>query len=407
MALSLVGVGFAWFFARRTGPLRIETLGRFAVPVLLFLATFLFGMAVSVRKGAPPTDLVYNSLPVMAFLSYFLFRAAYAGRSHVLARDMILVTAIFGVVASIATLVGFAPLAGSQINFVITGDAVSEAKRLDAPLLRLMSLTILMLGVGSIMRHGRWRHLRFPLLLAMVFTEAMSLTRSTWAPLILGAIALPALWSCRPARTLVLRVLAALLIAVAGVSVASTGALGAQGKTIADRLLSTTNTETTKEGSLKLREEEIDKALAQVEQHPVTGVGFFQPYGVYWKTFDNDLETTTYTPQQFIHQSYLGVWIWLGLPGVAALAYLFWSVVRAGWSVWRTRDADRSTPIACLGGLFCLALSSSFQTNIIYAPAYVAAAGGLAYVDLWLTERRAKHVTPPVPRLNRTLTRSL
>lgn len=389
LANLLLFLGLAAIMIRRVlgrGPRGSGSSPRFLLVVLGFYAAQAFGFYIGMQSAKSYGAMINYSLTTLALLSYFLIRDVYHGKPRQLAEDLVIYSGVMAGIISIASILHIPMLTGRQIDAVITGSSVSAAVRLDPPLLRMLSVTLMMLAIGNVLRKGPRAWMRWPLLLAMLALEALSLTRSTWLPLIVVAVLLPCVYSSKPGVvTLVQRSVAAIAVGLIAFTLASAGAFGGEGQAAAARLASVQGS--TGEDSLELRQVEDNFAWQNIREHPVTGVGWFQPWGMYTVNYTVADNKTTYEYQPFIHQSYLGTWLFMGIPGLLAWATMAVAAIRTGLAAWRAKHLDRATPIACLGGLLVLAVSSSFQTNLSYLPAYIALGVGLAYLDVWLSAR--------------------
>jgi O-antigen ligase len=175
------------------------------------------------------------------------------------------------------------------------------------------------------------------------------------------------------------------LVLAVVVTVSTSGALGTTAQAVGTRLSSTTENDVLEDNSVRLRVYENEAAINTIKQHPVTGIGLPRPYGTF-TTSDTDPATgeTTWVGQRFIHNVYLGLWAWMGVPGVLVLLWTCGAGLSAFVGVLRRRGYDRRPAVACFGGLLVIAVSSTFQTNLLYQPALFAIATGLAYLDVWL-----------------------
>ncbi|WP_284304346.1 hypothetical protein [Mobilicoccus caccae] len=183
--LLLIGIGLGWVIVSRLtgrGPRRRDAGYAFLGPFALFFVALAISMGTAIVGGEARGAVVNAGLACMGGLVYFLARDAYSGEPETLARHMVITTGICAAVVVFGVATGLDVLYGRQIGYVLTGGLAREAVRIDPPLLRLLSITILMLGPGKVLSSGRWRRWRLPLLFAMLLAEVLSLTRSTWAP---------------------------------------------------------------------------------------------------------------------------------------------------------------------------------------------------------------------------------
>jgi len=154
----------------------------------------------------------------------------------------------------------------------------------------------------------------------MLIVEAFSLTRTTWTPMLAAWLILPVLtWGWAGVSSAVRRgaVMAVALVALLGI--ASAGTFGPTAQAMAVRAMSVTDSGLTKDPSLQDRLLENEAAWAQIKEHPIAGIGFPRAYGAFQYTYDAETDFTENLPKHFIHQTYLGIWLWFGVPGIVAL----------------------------------------------------------------------------------------
>lgn len=405
-----VGVaGLLWERVRQPHRARPSERPRFTVPIAVFLVALGWGLLVATRAGNSLGESFHSGLNCLPLLSYFFIREVYAGRSRVLFQDLVVVTGALSAVTLSAIIVGFEPLIGRSENSIQTRGMSFDAVRIDPPLLRLMCITLLLVAFVKIPKPGRFGWVRWPIILAMLAVQAYSMTRTTWAPLLLAWLALPLLiWGVTAVPRVLGRGVAMGLVLTVGLGVASTGALGPTADAMAVRALSVTDDNITADPSLQDRLVENQQALDHIQQHPIAGIGFPRPYGAYQYEYDVEQDLTRYIDKLFIHNTYLGLWMWFGILGLLSVVVLIVYVLRAVWVIRHMRYRDASAPLAAAAGLLVLAVSSGFQTNLLYRPAYFAVAVGLACLDVWIAERslpREQLVAAATTRPNRPVVR--
>lgn len=361
----------------------------FTWPVLAFLAAVVFGTGVGIVRGESVREALDALRTMFSFASFFVFRDAFRGRSERFG-TWLLATTIGGCLMVVAGVAFGLPTTGLTVDHVITGGTLTDITRLNPPVLRLVSLVMVMVACGTTLR-GR-PVLRAAALGLMAWVEVLSFTRSTWVPLLLALLVVPILVSDRP-RSLVLgeRALVASIVGAVVLTLAAHGTFGLSGTTAYERIASTVNSRTLQENSLADRtQNELPAALAQIAAHPVTGIGLNRPYGAKNQGWDPVLETVTAEDRRFIHDTPLGIWLWLGLPGVLAMLWLALTTARTGLRLSRRRRrSEVAAPIAAVAGLAVLGVQSTFQTNLLFQPALVAFAVGFAFLDTWWDEHRA------------------
>ncbi len=361
----------------------------FTVPIILFYVAVAWGLLVAIRGGESLGESFHTGLNCAPLLGYFLMREVYAGRSADLFRDLVLVTVASSAAVLVAMAVKFEPLIGRSQNLVLTRGVDVDTTRIDPPVLRIMCITLLLASFAKIPREGRLASVRWIFVPLMLVIEAFSLTRTTWLPMIAAWLVLPLLaWGWAGANATIRRAAALGVVLVTLLSVASSGTFGPTPQAMAVRAMSVTDNGITKDPSLEDRLIENTFAIKQIRAHPFAGIGFPRAYGASQYSYDPETDFTLYIDKHFIHQTYLGTWMWFGLLGVVALLGLLAYMVRAIVVIWNMRYRDLTAPVAIVAGLAALAFSSAFQTNLIYRPAYFAVAAGLACLDVWIGERR-------------------
>ncbi|HEV7206515.1 MAG TPA: O-antigen ligase family protein [Jatrophihabitans sp.] len=363
---------------------------RLTGPMTALIAAVFFGAVVGIRNGEPVREAIDAVRSMLALATFFVLRNAFHGRASLLARWLVATTTAGCVLAAIGIVTGL-PISGRSVDYLITANAVAHVDRIDPPALRMVSLVLIMLMCGAALRDRPV--LRLIAISAMFYIELMSFTRSTWIPLLLVGLVVPAVVSLRP-RLLVFTERLVVLVGTAAIllSLAASGALGYTAKTAYTRLASTVSSATLSDSSLTDRtQNELENAIPAILHHPITGVGLNLPYGASNAYYGPLLDITTASDRRFIHNTPIGIWLWLGLPGLLAIIWLTARVASTARHIYRRgRRQLIGPPIGAAAGLLVLAVQSTFQTNLLYQPALVAGAAGLAYLDLWLHEHRAE-----------------
>jgi len=386
LAAGIIGWGLQRRHQATDAPTRSAPF--FAVPILVFFAAIVWGTLVALKAGDSLGESFHTVINCAPLLAYFLIREVYVGRSSALVRDLVFITVGSCSVVLIAMAVGYEPLIGRSLNLVFTRGVDFDTTRIDPPVLRIMCVTVLLATFAKFPREGRLAHVRWALVAILLAIEAFSLTRTTWTPMLAAWLVLPVLtWGWAGVSSAVRRgaLMAVALIVLLGV--ANAGTLGPTAQAMAVRAVSVTDSGLTKDPSLQDRLLEDEAAWAQIKEHPISGIGFPRAYGAYQYSYDAETDFTENVPKHFIHQTYLGIWLWFGLPGIVALITLIVYVVRAIVRIRNMRYRDLTVPMTIIAGLAALGFSSAFQTNLIYRPAYFAVAAGLACLDVWIGDR--------------------
>ena len=382
----------------------------FAGPVAVYLLASAVGVWTATQFGDAPREAIPAFRAMFLLSGYWILRDAFDGRPRALGRLLVLLGVVGSLAALIGTFLGLG-VGAPQIDYVITAGQITETTRLASPLLRLLSLVIPMAFMGAVFARQpvkRWLLALAPMLMA----EAVSLTRSTWVPLALVCLALPA--ATAAGNRGLLLIVRACVLGLAGFVIIGMAALGALGpaQVTYDRLASALDTRTVADDSLSDRTYELRKAIPTIAAHPATGVGLRQAYGAKNTWYDSESNSTLQESRRHIHNSLVGIWLWMGLLGVFATAWLAVGITRTSIAAFRgaisvtrgppsdptpqrvARAAEAKVALGAGGGLAVLLVQSTFQTNLNYVPALASLAAGLAMLDVW----RSAHATPATQR---------
>jgi hypothetical protein len=279
-----------------------------------------------------------------------------------LERWVIRIATVGTVLAFASFFTGFNPLTKNTTQVVTLGVS-SDANRLRPAVLNLLMLATLLVIAKCVREGMNGRRLATLLLFASLI--AMSFTRSTWASL---GIAILLFVIGRPGMRVPLRGLrgAVVIFALAAVAfgAAATGALGPSMKAVTARVESVGNPQVLQENSYQDRTNEDSIAWTTLQGHLVQGNGLGRPYGDVVIEHDPITGQSVREPRQFIHNSYLGTWLGLGVLGLLAWAWLSIAVTRRAFRARRdpTVHGVRSFAAAC--ALFGLGLQAVFQTSL-------------------------------------------
>ncbi|WP_040160000.1 O-antigen ligase family protein [Mobilicoccus massiliensis] len=362
----------------------------FVVPLVVFLGVAVFGVVRGLALGNARGTASDALLALSALSAYVLFRITYGRRLRTFAHDIVYVAAAGSLILVVAAAAGYAPQLGVVVDTYFTRGVKDTSLRIDAPVQRLSILGILLVVMGFIpYRNGsRWRALA--LLIPMVAGIGASLTRSTWLPLIAAVIFLPAFMRSGRAIpwALARRGAAAALALVAALTLGASGLLGDYARSLAARFLSAGDSDVLQDDSYQQRLVENVKALSRIAENPVWGIGFPRPYGAFVPWFPENLNIEVFAIRYYIHNSYLGLVMYFGLPGVFSLLILGLSILVLARDTVEAKPSHRAVPLACLGTLAVLALTSSFQTQLGYEPFYLLMATVLALAEVWRNRER-------------------
>lgn len=357
----------------------------FVAPIAIWLVAAVIAIARGVAMGNALGTAADGLMAMSALSAYLVLRIAYARRLRTFAGDIVGVAVVGCLILVVLAVTGLAQQAGVVVDTYFTRGAQDQSLRIDAPALRLGILAVLLVVAGIFPYRSPSRLHKLLLLAPLVAGFGMSLTRSTWLPLIAAGVVIPAFlsrgvqipWSM--ARRGVVTVLALVL----SIGVASTGVLGTYAQGIATRFLSAGDADVLLDDSYQQRLVENEKAFLRIAEEPVWGIGFPRPYGAYIPYWPEWLTIPVFVERDFIHNSYLGVVMFFGLPGVFAALVLTISLLTLVRATAMAPMWHRGVPLACLGTLAVLAAMSTLQTQLVYEPFYLSLAVVFALADVW------------------------
>jgi hypothetical protein len=334
-------------------------------PALALLGALVFGATVAGFRGAERSTVLGPFKTLALFLLAVPFAALIgdpAGR-ETLERWIHRLSCVGAVLTLVVAATG-GTLRGEGVDDVVTLGVTSSAQRLRPSILSLLFLaTVLVVHELALRGVTAGRLARLALYVAV---QLVSFNRSSWVPLVI-AIVVYAVFrpgARQPGRGLGVT-LGVAAVALVTLAAASSGVLGPTASAVSLRVRSVTNPEVFAERSYRLRAQETDKAWAAIREQAVTGVGLGQAYGNRQRV-DTDAPGGRATEESLLlHNSLLKIWLWLGLAGVFAFAWLARRVAQlAGTArrhvlVWEGSRAG-AAPAACLGFL----IRSVFQTSL-------------------------------------------
>ncbi|MGD0274332.1 MAG: O-antigen ligase family protein [Gaiellaceae bacterium] len=222
------------------------------------------------------------------------------------------------------------------------------------------SSPIFLLGAGSILVAFRVVDLaawRIPYLVLAALVIVLSLRRAAWIDIVV-ALTLTGIWSKRSGFRVVVALAAGALIVLELISPgiafshlehAVKYVTGAQGR----------------EASTEYRRWETANAWANVQRHPLSGIGPSTNWTLF-NSFDNRFRPAAFS---YLHNSYLWVWLRFGLLGLAAFVGLFATSL---WKLLGRRLPLESTVIgAMIAGLAIAVYTASFLTTTVRWPTTV------------------------------------
>jgi hypothetical protein len=265
------------------------------------------------------------------------------------------IVAILSILAAASGSVGHV-LTGFDARAVLDAAAVSTVgttSRIRLPgLFFVYAMTIPTIVIVLLVK-DRWRTLRLVALVLMLGAIAVSLNRNMYLGAVAGLVVTLVLGGPRLRYRFLIVAATVGAIVTLIVQSAVTPPVTAEVSTRAQSALSA---RVLSSSSLQDRADEFAHGIASIGQHPLLGVGWFQPYGSY----AGDI------PRQGVEDWYLHMATDLGIP--VAVAFLLVAGAFLSYGVRRTRRAtsslDRAMGAAGVGTLSALLLSCLVGTYL-------------------------------------------
>ena len=395
--LLLAGVaGVVWRWWRGRGPSAVVERSRtFAPAVLALTAAIACGGLVGLVRGADHTDLA-GPVRVLLVLpaTYLIVRRAFARRAAQLLLVLLGCSFVSSSLVLLAVPLGWDALLSDVRDHVVTGTSSAPVTRLSDPVLVVWSVLLVVLAGGVASGTRRW--IWWVAALPGVVHVALSSDRSTWGPLIVIVILAAGLRG--GLLGLLRRGVLILVVGGIGLTTALSGSVGFQAQQLGDRALSAVTGAATQENSLTDRLVEDAAAVATLESDPVLGTGLGHPYGGLIVVFDPSQDATVVVPRPFIHNQYFRLWLLLGVPGLAAMAWLLVRMGSATALLTRGVGTRRAAvPVAVALGVLCTGLQGISQTNLIDRPTMVLAGLSFALIEICVRSCLSSAPAAPVP----------
>jgi O-antigen ligase len=358
----------------------------FGVTLALLGLALLYGMA-NAHWANPPVDtkeLLHRAsyvlyLIVVPFLTVNVLRSEQALKSFAVAA------------AALAAWKGLSGTFGalSGLGAVVEGQTVSYLE----PLSNLLMLAFI-LGVAIAL--VRKQKLPFWMLATVPFDVLallLSYRRSFWIGAILALLVVLVLASQRRGRAVL--VIGAVAIVLALVATFSFGGAGSGTSPIVERAQSLSPTGADNNRGDRYRNDERKNVIANLEEHPWTGLGLGVPWRIHYPTAE-DLD------RRYTHLAVLAYWLDFGPLGLIAYVALFGSFLWVSFGVWR-RHLDPVIKICALAifgailALIVVELTATFtgvdpRVSIVLG----AALGWLSVAWRQLPERDQREAPRPV-----------
>lgn len=367
VAILLIGIWLVRIGSVRGHPTRNPLAG----PLLLIVAAAVLGSIVAMSGGAT-VSAVLGPLKTFVFWLVPLPLLAELRRPADLEwlQRLVLTLAIASAVVTIVLV-----MVGAGVPHAETTEVVTTGVRAEAQRIRPAALQIQFLGTLLLMHRATfagWTAYRIAGLVVVLMAQALSFNRSTWIALVAVSI----IYGLRrPGPRVGTRGLRTGMIGASALAVAlllgSAGVLGPTGRALAARAASTANPLVFQERSQSLRNEESRIARAAIARRPVTGVGLDQPYGSRRGRYSEQLRGRVYSDHLVLHNTFLKIWLDLGLAGVIGFVLLGGRVVKLARGRHRLQPMSSSLVLASILSVLGFALQAAYQTKLYHRPSIV------------------------------------
>ncbi len=312
----------------------------FGVPLALLALALLFGM-ITAHWAHPQVDtkeLLHRGsyvlyIIVVPFLTVNVLRSEQALRSFAVAA------------AALAAWKGISGTFGalSGLGAVVEGQTVSYLE----PISNLLML-VFILGVAIALVRGQ--KLPFWMLATVPFDVLallLSYRRSFWIGAVLALLVVLVLASRRRGRAVLL--IGAVAVVLALVATFSFGGAGSGTSPIVERAQSLSPSGVDNNRGDRYRNDERKNVIANLEEHPWTGIGLGVPWRIHYPTAEA-------LDRRYTHLAILAYWLDFGPLGLIAYVALFGSFLWVSLAVWR-RHLDpvvRISALAIFGAILAL-----------------------------------------------------
>lgn len=331
LAITIFEVG-----SRRELPKFVSPTGAW---LLLFVASAIMSMIVAYAKyksspgGTWDFAQCYNSIRLMfVYMLFFVIQAGVKNRKQL--RTIIIAALLVATVVSMLMAVQYflgtrvkvffgTPYGGPRVENLSAED--QGVTRSLPPGLAIIAVVLPIAAyLTACAKDKKKRRILGFITLSLVIGLVFSFTRSLWSSMFIG---LMIMWFISNKgtrkgliRTTVIIPIIALLVSLA-VGTMAPGAGGVKFRqALSERFLSTFQKDTIQSSSLQNRFYENRAAIKRIKENPIFGIGAGNPirYGVA-KTITKE---QVLVPVTNMHNSYLEIWLILGLPGIIAFAGL-------------------------------------------------------------------------------------
>ena len=311
--------------------------GPLALPMSLLAVALAFGLVTGYLGASNMVDLVGSARVVGLFLVLPPVTAAVLHRHE---RVRAAIGFAFVLVAARGAIALFAVLSGRTGEARYGGVAGAEASTFYEPTMNFLMVVVLLGITVALLRKvpvPRWVLVAGPILLV---TVVLSYRRSFWIAVVLGLALVLVVATGRRGRPWL--VLGAAAVALSLYLALSVGGTTDTTNPVLTRAESLSPSKLTQSSGDRYRLDEQRNVLAELRDHPFTGLGLGVPWAIRYPLSENHVGGQLYT-----HVTPLWYWLKLGPLGVAAYLWLWGTAVLTAYRVWR-RGRDPRVRTAAL-----------------------------------------------------------
>lgn len=294
------------------------------VPLLLLVLATASGIVVGFSNGAGPKEAVFGAraIPYLVLVPILV-------ASAVRTRAQVRLALAFGlIVAIVKAVLGLAAVSvGAGVD--VAGATITWY----APIGNWLTLLGMLGVVAALLLRAKvpwWALLGTPLL---TLSLVLSLRRSFWVAGAFALILVIVLGASPSGRRMLLPaglVVAATLFLLAGQGFTFEGP-------VAERVQSLQPSKVQQNAEDRYRLDERANVVAEIERHPITGLGLGRP----WHATERSLPVEQESGRNYVHMVLLWHWLKLGLLGMLALVALFVGSLLLAWRTFRREDDAR------------------------------------------------------------------
>ncbi|HEY0515819.1 MAG TPA: O-antigen ligase family protein [Solirubrobacteraceae bacterium] len=320
------------------------------VPLALLALASVAGLVTGHSVGISVSKELHNEnlLDYMIFLPLAVANLDPTGREIDLLLKLVFALAIFKAVVGLADILsGYAP--------AIERSGALTYYEPTANWLMLLALLGVFGALIGRLRPPLWALLGSPLILAALL---LSYRRSFWIAAVLGLLLVLVLALGPVGRRMLIPVALMLIAAVWLI-----GSVHVQGSSpLLERATSLAPSKITSNVEDRYRLDERANVLAEIEKHPVTGIGV----GVPWRADARPLPIEHEGGRRYVHFAALWYWLNLGVLGFLAYVSLLLGGALLAWRVWRRGyepivKAFGLASLCAIAGLVAIETTASFS----------------------------------------------